>query len=96
MMVRNVITMGLLSEVCDSIVWTVNGQKGSYRVYERESGEGVVKSHLVMEWGHCFVFPGDYETCLTAWKDNKVLYQDILSDGLSLMIKILWDLIGRM
>ncbi len=73
------ITMGLLSEVCDSIVWTVNGQKGSYRLYERESGEGVVKSHLVMEWGHCFIFPGDYETCLTAWKDNKVLYQDILS-----------------
>lgn len=63
-----------LSSVCDSIVWTVKGQKGSYRVFDYNVNE----SHLVRDWGHCFIFPGEYETYLTVWKDNKEIFRDQL------------------
>ncbi|SFK46944.1 hypothetical protein [Proteiniphilum acetatigenes] len=63
-----------LSSVCDSIVWSVKGQSGSYRVFDYK-GHG---SDLVMEWGHCFLFPGEYETYLTVWKDNNEIFCDQL------------------
>lgn len=63
-----------LSSVCDSIVWTVKGQNGSYRVFDYDGSN----SHLAMEWGHCFMFPGEYETYLTVWKDNKEIFRDQL------------------
>ena len=89
------ITMGLLSEVCDSIVWTVNGQKGSYRLYERESGEGVVKSHLVMEWGTALYSPEIMKLALQHGRITRCFTKTYFR-LLSLMIKIFWDLIGRM
>ena len=32
-----------------------------------------------MEWGHCFKYPGEYKTNLTAWKDNKVIFRHQLA-----------------
>lgn len=60
-----------LSTVCDSIVWTVDGLNGTFRVYEHVKEEGVVGDRLTFKWGHCFKYPGEYKTYLTAWKDNK-------------------------
>lgn len=60
-----------LSTVCDSIVWTVDGINGSFRVFEHEQG----KSCLTFTWGHCFKYPGEYKTNLAAWKDNKVIFR---------------------
>lgn len=64
-----------LSAVCDSIVWTVDGLKGSFRVFEYGEGSNWAGSHLTMSWGHCFKYPGEYKTYLTAWKDNKTIYR---------------------
>ena len=59
-----------LSAICDSIVWTVDGLNGSFRVFEHEEGEDWMDSHLTLKWGHCFKYPSEYKTYLTAWKDN--------------------------
>lgn len=64
-----------LAAVCDSIVWTADGLNGSFRVFEHKEGSNWVENHLTMKWGHCFKYPGEYKTHLTAWKDNKVTYQ---------------------
>ncbi|MEG2067669.1 MAG: hypothetical protein RRZ65_08535 [Tannerellaceae bacterium] len=64
-----------LSAVCDSIVWTVDGLNGSFRVFEHGEGEGWAGSHLTLSWGHCFKYPGEYKTYLTAWKDNKSIFR---------------------
>ncbi|MEG1562679.1 MAG: hypothetical protein RR365_02990 [Bacteroides sp.] len=64
-----------LSAVCDSMVWTANGLKGSFRVFEHGEGEGWASSRLTLKWGHCFMYPGEYKTYLTAWKDNKAIYR---------------------
>lgn len=61
-----------LSTICDSIVWTIDGVNGSFRVFEHEDW---VSTHLTFEWGHCFKYSGDYKTNLTAWKDNKAIYR---------------------
>ena len=29
--------------------------------------------------GHCFKYPGEYKTNLTAWKDNKVIFRHQLA-----------------
>lgn len=63
-----------LSRVCDSIVWTVDGINGSFRVFEHEEGEGWAKHTLTFTWGHCFNYPGEYKTNLAAWKDSKVIF----------------------
>lgn len=67
-----------LDAVCDSIVWTVKGQNGSYQVFYHKADEGYHEDHLSMGWGHCFKFPGEYEAYLTAWKENKVVSRDSL------------------
>lgn len=64
-----------LAALCDSIVWTANGQKGSFKVFEHREGINWVENHLTMEWGHCFKYPGEYKTHLTAWKDNKIIFR---------------------
>lgn len=64
-----------LSAVCDSIVWTADGLNGSYRVFEYEEGNGWVSNHLTLDWEHCFKYPSEYKTYLTAWKDNKVTFR---------------------
>lgn len=63
-----------LAVACDSIVWTVDGLGGSFRVFEHGEGEGWVDNRLTLKWGHCFKYPGEYKTYLTAWKDNKATY----------------------
>lgn len=60
-----------LSALCDSIVWTADGLNGSFRVFEHEEGEGWEDNRLTLGWGHCFKYPSEYKTYLTAWKDNK-------------------------
>ena len=64
-----------LSAVCDSIVWTVDGMNGSFKVFEHEEGDGWTGKHLTFEWGHCFKYSGEYKTSLAAWKDNKVFFR---------------------
>lgn len=64
-----------LSVVCDSIVWTADGLKGSYRVFEHKKGDGWDSSHLTVKWGNCFKYPGEYKTYLTTWRDNKVTHR---------------------
>lgn len=64
-----------LSVVCDSIVWTVDEINNSFRVFEHEG----VGNRLTLEWGHCFKYPGEYKTNLTAWKDNKVIFRHQLA-----------------
>lgn len=64
-----------LSAICDSIVWTVDGLNGSFRVFEHEEGEDWMDSHLTLKWGHCFKYPSEYKTYLTAWKDNKTIFR---------------------
>ncbi len=66
------ITFSELAAVCDSIVWTADGLKGSFRTFDHEQGEGWSSQRLSMEWGHCFKYPGEYKTYLSAWKNNKV------------------------
>ncbi|MEG1766142.1 MAG: hypothetical protein RR254_05710 [Muribaculaceae bacterium] len=61
-----------LSGICDSIVWTAEGLNGSFRVFEKI--DGGVGSKLTSKWGHCFMYPGEYKTYLTAWKDNKAIF----------------------
>lgn len=60
-------------EICDSIVWTAEGVDGSYRVFDYETGDGWEQSHFTMQWGHCFAYPAEYKTTLTAWKDNRAI-----------------------
>ncbi len=60
--------------VCDSIVWTVDGLGGSYRVYEQKRTD----SQPSLRWTHYFKYPGEYKTRLAAWKDNKIFYRDQL------------------
>ena len=64
-----------LAAVCDSIVWTADGLNGSFRVFEHKEGDNWVENKLTSKWGHCFKYPGEYKTYLTAWKDNKVTYR---------------------
>lgn len=62
-----------LAAVCDSIVWTVKGVEGSYKVFKHEKGDSYAEHHLTMKWSHCFMLPGEYETLLTAYKDGKAI-----------------------
>lgn len=67
-----------LSNVCDSIVWTADGVKGSYRVYEHKEEDSKASNKLILKWDHCFKYPGEYKTHLTAWKDNRAIYNNQL------------------
>lgn len=64
-----------LSEICDLMVWTVEGEKGNFRVFEHKPNN---EHHIYMEWGHCFLFPGEYKTYLTGWKNDMEIYRDQL------------------
>lgn len=67
-----------LEDLCDSIVWTLKGEPGSFRVFEKEESPGVSGSRLCLSWTHCFTLPGRYEAHLTAWKDNAPLIDSCL------------------
>lgn len=67
------INPGILASVCDSVVWTIDGMNGSFRVFDQGKGDGWTGSQLTFEWGHCFLYSGEYKTNLAAWKDNKVI-----------------------
>lgn len=72
-----------LSAVCDSVVWTVDGIKGSFRVFEYKKGDGIVESHLSRKWSHCFMYPGEYKNHLTVWKGNKIIFRHQLDITIS-------------
>lgn len=67
------IVMDELVNVYDSLVWTVKGQEGSFKVFYHINEEDYHEESLTFEWGHCFQLPGNYETYLTAWKDNRII-----------------------
>lgn len=62
-----------LAAVCDSIVWTVKGVEGSYKVFKYEKGDNYTNQEFIEEWSHCFMLPGEYETLLTTYKDGKAI-----------------------
>lgn len=72
------INSNVLSKACDSIVWTAEGVKGSFRVYEHQEGEGKSSDKLTLKWDHCFKYSGEYKIHLTAWKNNKAIYNNQL------------------
>ena len=76
----NIIELGI---VCDSMVWSVEGVHGSYKVFEHKEGKDWVDNQLTSKWGQCFSYPGSYKTLLTAWKDNKAILQNTLNISIS-------------
>lgn len=68
-----------LQERYDSITWTVARQRGRFRVFDKEEGEGYIGSSFVFKWSHTFYLPGHYETYLLCYKDNRVVHSDTLS-----------------
>lgn len=67
-----------LREAYDSITWTVAGQRGRFRVFYKEDGEGYVGAKLVFKWSHTFYVPGHYETYLVCYKENRIVHSDTL------------------
>ncbi len=68
-----------LTEAYDSLVWTASGTDGRYKVYEHGHEPGYSYSHLALGWGHSFFLPGEYETVLTGYKDDKAIRADTLT-----------------
>lgn len=69
------ITLAGLREHYDSLVWKVSGLEGSHKVFEYTD----YSSSLSFKWSHNFFLPGDYETYLLGYKDDKVIYGDTMS-----------------
>ena len=61
-----------LSQLCDSLVFSVMGEDGSRRVYYDEKGH----SELITGWNHHFYLPQGCICRIQAYKDNKVIYTD--------------------
>lgn len=63
-----------LAEHYDSLVWKVSGLEGSYKVFEYTD----YSSSFSFKWSHNFFIPGEYETFLLGYKDDKVIYSDTI------------------
>ena len=55
--------------ICDSLVWSVRGIEESRIVMDR--------NNETIYFGHRFTLPGEYESVLSAYKDSKVIYEDV-------------------
>jgi len=58
-----------LKGICDSLIWSVKGLEGSQVVMNTNKE--------TIYFGHRFTLPGEYESVLSAYKDNKVIYEDV-------------------
>ncbi len=68
-----------LSQLCDSLVFSVMGDKGSRKVYYDEKGH----SELIVGWGHYFYLPQSCLCRIQAYKDNEVIYTDAIEVNLT-------------
>lgn len=61
-----------LSQLCDSLVFGVLGEKETRKIYYDEKGH----SELIVGWDHCFYLPQSCICSIRAYKDNEVIYTD--------------------
>lgn len=64
-------TLLKIKDSCDSIVWWISDLQGRFNILRSNS--------FTFQWSHNFFLPGEYETYLLAYKDNKVIYGDTVS-----------------
>lgn len=55
--------------ICDSLVWSIRGFEDTKVIME--------KGHESIYFGHLFTHPGELESVLSAYKDGKVVYEDV-------------------
>lgn len=68
-----------LSQLCDSLVFSVMGEDGSRRVYYDEKGH----SELIVGWDHYFYLPQGCLCRIQAYKNNEVIYNDAIEVNLT-------------
>jgi hypothetical protein len=68
-----------LSQLCDSLVFSVMGKDGSCRVYYDEKGH----SELIVGWDHYFYLPQGCLCSIQAYKNNEVIYTDAIEVNLT-------------
>ena len=68
-----------LSQLCDSLVFSVMGEEGSRKVYYDEKGH----SELIAGWDHYFYLPQGCLCRIQAYKDNEVIYTDAIEVNLT-------------
>ena len=68
-----------LSQLCDSLVFSVMGEDGSRKVYYDEKGH----SELIVGWDHYFYLPKGCICSIQAYKDNDVIYTDAIEVNLT-------------
>ncbi len=68
-----------LSQLCDSLVFSVMGEDGSRKVYYDEKGH----SELIVGWDHYFYLPQGCLCRIRAYKNNEVIYTDAIEVNLT-------------
>ena len=68
-----------LSQLCDSLVFSVMGEDESRKVYYDEKGH----SELIVGWDHHFYLPKSCVCRIQGYKDNKVIYTDAIEVNLT-------------
>jgi len=68
-----------LSQLCDSLVFSVMGEDGSRKVYYDEKGH----SELIDGWDHRFYLPVGCLCRIQAYKGNEVIYTDAIEVNLT-------------
>ena len=68
-----------LSQLCDSLVFSVMGEDGSRKVYYDVKGH----SELIVGWDHYFYLPQGCLCRILAYKDNEVIYTDAIEVNLT-------------
>ena len=68
-----------LSQLCDSLVFSVMGEDGSRTVYYDEKGH----SELIVGWDHYFYLPQSCLCRIQAYKNNEVIYTDAIEVNLT-------------
>ena len=63
----------------DSIVWKVSNMNGRLKIQEYTSNGG----RQTIAWSQYFFLPGEYETYLVGYKENKIVYSDTVSFKIS-------------
>lgn len=62
-----------LVDVYDSITWKVSDIDGRMKVLAQTDHS----SKFTKQWAHHFYLPGKYQTCISGYKNNKIVYSDI-------------------
>ena len=68
-----------LSQLCDSLVFSVMGEDGSRKVYYDEKGH----SELIVGWDYYFYLPQGCLCRIQAYKNNEVIYTDAIEVNLT-------------